>query len=116
MTLVGDSIIVPQPRCKTVDLDHPDQVDFAAKGTFIADGSEQNLGWENCWQGALEGRIEESTVAWTGEGTWMPESICYDWDKETNTVSVCTFPDGTSLTYGQSATGTCGAGSGTECP
>ena len=50
MTLVGDSIIVPQPRCKTVDLDHPDQVDFAAKGTFIADGSEQNLGWENCWQ------------------------------------------------------------------
>ena len=50
MTLVGDSVIDPQPRCKTVDLDHPNQVDFAAKSTFIADPSEQNLGWGNCWQ------------------------------------------------------------------
>ena len=50
MTLAGDSIITPQPRCKTVDLDHPDQVDFAAKSTFIANAAEQNMGWENCWQ------------------------------------------------------------------
>ena len=50
MTLTGDSIITPQPRCKTVDLDHPDQVDFAAKSTFIANAEEQNMGWENCWQ------------------------------------------------------------------
>ena len=50
MTLAGDSIIVPQPRCKTVDLDHPGQVDFAAKSTFIANAEEQNMGWENCWQ------------------------------------------------------------------
>ena len=50
MTLAGDSIITPQPRCKTVDLDHPDQVDFAAKSTFIANAAEQNIGWENCWQ------------------------------------------------------------------
>ena len=50
MTLAGDSIITPQPRCKTVDLDHPNQVDFAAKSTFIANAEEQNIGWENCWQ------------------------------------------------------------------
>ena len=50
MTLAGDSIITPQPRCKTVDLDHPNQVDFAAKSTFIANAEEQNIGWEDCWQ------------------------------------------------------------------
>ena len=50
MTLAGDSIITPQPRCKTVDLDHPNQVDFAAKSTFIANAEEQDIGWENCWQ------------------------------------------------------------------
>ena len=52
MTIVGDSVIDPQPRCKTVDLDHPNQVDFAAKSTFNvdADHSEQNLGWGNCWK------------------------------------------------------------------
>jgi len=116
MTLAGDSIIVPQPRCKTVDLDHPSQDDFTAKSTFIANAQEQNLGWENCWQGALEGRIEQSTVTWTGEGTWMPENICYDWDKETNRVFICSFPEGTSLTTGQSATGSCGAASGVDCP
>merc|ERR1711997_602982 len=50
MTLAGDSNQIPQPRCKTVDLDHPDQVDFAAKSTFDATPAEQNMGWENCWQ------------------------------------------------------------------
>ena len=70
----------------------------------------------NIQQGALEGRIEASTVSWTGEGTWMPESICYDWSKETNKVFICTFPDGTSLTNGQSASGSCGVGAGLECP
>ena len=133
MTLAGDSIITPQPRCKTVDLDHPTQVDFAAKSTFIANAEEQDIGWENCWQvsqseillcwfsslfikGALEGRIEQSTVTWTGEGSWMPESICYDWDDEKVRVSVCTFSEGTSLSSGQSATGSCGAADETSCP
>ena len=50
MTLAGDSNQIPQPRCKTVDLDHLNQVDFAAKSTFIANAEEQNIGWENCWQ------------------------------------------------------------------
>ena len=67
-------------------------------------------------KGALEGRIEQSTVTWTGEGTWMPESICYDWSKETNRVFVCTFSAGTSLSSGQSATGSCGPADGTSCP
>merc|ERR1711953_1425707 len=116
MTLAGDSIITPQPRCKTVDLNHPDQVDFAGKSTFTANAADHYMGWENCWQGALEGRIEQSTVTWTGEGTWMPESICYDWSKETNRVFVCTFSAGTSLSSGQSATGSCGPADGTSCP
>ena len=67
-------------------------------------------------KGALEGRIEQSTVTWSGEGTWMPESICYDWSKETNRVFVCTFSEGTSLSSGQSATGSCGAADGVSCP
>ena len=67
-------------------------------------------------QGALEGRIEQSTVTWTGEGTWMPESICYDWSDEKNRVFVCSFSEGTVLSYGQSATGSCAAADGTSCP
>jgi len=116
MTLAGDSDQIPQPRCKTVDLNHPDQVDFATKSTFTANAADHYMGWENCWKGALEGRIEQSTVTWTGEGTWMPESICYDWSKDSNRVFVCTFSEGTSLSSGQSATGSCGAADGTSCP
>ena len=135
MTLVGSPNQIPEPKCKTVDLDHPSEVDFAAKSTFIANAAEQNLGWENCWQvngqtvyqkvvyihiytpkGALDGYVQQSTIVWTGEGTWMPESICYDWDKENNRVFVCTFAAGTSLTFGKSAMGTCGVADGLECP
>ena len=50
MTLVGTPLQIPEPRCKTVDLDHPNEVDYATKSTFVANGAEQNLGWENCWQ------------------------------------------------------------------
>ena len=50
MTLVGTPLAIPEPRCKTVDLDHPNEVDYVTKSTFLANGAEQNLGWENCWQ------------------------------------------------------------------
>ena len=62
MTLAGDSIITPQPRCKTVDLDHPTEVDFAAKSTFIANAEEQNIGWENCWQVYINTSESDSIV------------------------------------------------------
>ena len=43
----------------------------------------------------------EAEVVWTGEGTWRPDNICYDWDKVTNKVFVCTFAPGTALSYGE---------------
>ena len=67
-------------------------------------------------QGPLDGYVQESTVVWTGEGTWKPKSICYDWDKEANRVFICTFPDGTALTTGQEAVGSCSISDGTDCP
>ena len=55
-------------------------------------------------------------MVWTGEGTWRPDNICYDWDKVTNRVFVCTFSPGTALSYGEAAQGTCRAGETTSCP
>ena len=50
MSLAGDDIVLPQPRCKTVNLDHPDRLDFTATSTFNANIEEQHMGWENCWK------------------------------------------------------------------
>ena len=116
MTLVGSDNLLPQPRCKTVDLDHPDLPDFQSKSTFLATVAEQDLGWGNCWKAALEGRVLEAEVVWTGEGTWRPDNVCYDWDKVTNKVFVCSFAPGTALQYGEAAQGTCRAGETTSCP
>ena len=74
------------------------------------------MGWDSCYQRGMEGEITAATATWTGEGTWSPDNICFDWDKETNRVSVCTFPAGTSLSNGQSATLACIKGDTTECP
>ena len=67
-------------------------------------------------QAALEGRVLEAEVVWTGEGTWRPDNVCYDWDKVTNKVFVCSFAPGTALQYGEAAQGTCRAGETTSCP
>ena len=53
MTLVGSDNLLPQPRCKTVDLDHPDIPDFQSESTFLATVAEQDLGWGNCWKVSL---------------------------------------------------------------
>ena len=50
MSLAGDDIVLPQPRCKTVNLDHPDRLDFTSSSTFRATIEEQHIGWENCWK------------------------------------------------------------------
>ena len=60
MTLVGTPLLIPEPSCKTVDLDHPNDVDYASKSTFVANGAEQNLGWENCWQVRLKNLLFSS--------------------------------------------------------
>ena len=50
MTLTGNEIILPQPKCRTVDLDHPYQQDFQSESTFEAKREEQDLGWANCYK------------------------------------------------------------------
>ena len=50
MSLAGSDMLLPQPRCKTVDLDHPDLPDFQSSSTFLANVAEQDLGWGNCWK------------------------------------------------------------------
>ena len=57
----------------------------------------------------------EAQVVWTGEGIWSPASVCYDWDKQTNKVFICSFAEGTKLSYGESAQGSCGAADSLEC-
>merc|ERR1712050_641796 len=116
MSLAGDSTQFPQPSCETVDLDHPLQEDFVSRSTFSASPEEPNIGWEDCWRSALEGRIEGAEVTWTGEGTWTPHTVCFDWDKETNRVFLCTFPPGTGLSWGESQSGSCEVYPGLECP
>ena len=59
------------------------------------------------FQAPLEGSVMECEVVWTGEGTWRPASICYDWDKVTNRVFTCRFPQDTAVSYGQAAQATC---------
>ena len=50
MSLAGSDIVVPQPRCRTVDLDHPGRDDFSYRSTFSTSQSEEIfMGWENCW-------------------------------------------------------------------
>ena len=67
------------------------------------------------FQAALEGVVRQCDVTWTGAGTWRPVSICYDWDKATTRVSICTFPPGTALSYGEVAQGTCSPADSLTC-
>jgi len=116
MTLTGTFLQTPSPKCKTVDLDHPNRVDFMDSSQFLSIPSEQNYGWKNCFNGPLDGLVSAANVVWTGEGQWSPDTICYDWDKDTQVVSVCSFPAGTTLAYGESASATCTYTHGTDCP
>ena len=50
MSLAGDDIVTPQPRCQTVNLDHPGRQDFTSSSIFRATTEEQNIGWANCWK------------------------------------------------------------------
>jgi len=115
MTLTGSIFVATPPECKTVNLDHPGTPDYVSKGTFLATHDEQNNGWASCYRRGLEGQISEAEVTWTGEGTWSPNNICFDWDKESFLVSVCIFPDGTTLNTGENAVLTCSMGSVTDC-
>merc|ERR1719323_2678061 len=91
MTLTGSDNLIDPPKCRTVDLDHPNQVDYVSRGEFNAQPAEQDMGWDSCYQRGLEGEVIDAVVTWTGEGTWSPVQVCYDWDKDTNRISICTW-------------------------
>jgi len=107
MTLTGTPFQQPNPQCKTIDLDNPTKPDFKDTSTFLSIPSQQEYGWNNCWNGPLDGMVSSAVVTWTGSGQWSPDTICYDWDNEKQVVSVCSFPEGTTLAHGEQATGAC---------
>ena len=63
----------------------------------------------------MEGEISNAEVTWTGEGTWSPKSICFGWTKADWAVTICDFPDGTTLENGESATLMCKKGTSAAC-
>lgn len=63
--------------------------------------------------------VSEASVTWVGEGTWIPDNVCFDWvdPQEKNLVSICRNTNGASLSNGESATLTCETAAGLkECP
>ena len=50
MTLTGSDNLIDPPKCRTVDLDHPNQVDYVSRGEFNAQPAEQDMGWDSCYQ------------------------------------------------------------------
>jgi len=115
MTLTGTFLQNPSPQCKTINLDNPTNPDYTGTSTFLSTPSEQEYGWNNCWNGPLDGLVSAAVVTWTGSGQWSPNTICYDWDKETQVVSVCKFAEQTTLAYGEQAEAFCSYPGDTDC-
>lgn len=117
MTLNGNFVLDPMPNCQTVDLDHPTQDDFSQTSIFNTTMEELDIGWDSCWKKPLGGMVTAAMVTWTGEGTWSPNTICFDWDDVTNKVSVCSISPSTEphLTTGQSVSLDCRIGDKKDC-
>jgi len=115
MMLTGSTGSLHPPECQTVNLDHPGTPDYVSNGIFKAVPEEVDAGWNTCYRGALEGEISNAEVTWTGEGTWSPKSICFGWTKADWAVTICDFPDGTTLENGESATLMCKQGTSAAC-
>lgn len=49
MTLTGTFLQNPSPQCKTINLDNPTNPDYTGTSTFLSTPSEQEYGWNNCW-------------------------------------------------------------------
>jgi len=109
MTLTGFIAQDPKPRCKTNGLDNPNNIDYASRGVFEAEPTEATWGWGTCYQSPLNGMVSEASVTWVGDGTWIPDNVCFDWvdPDESNLVSICRNTNGASLSNGESATLTC---------
>jgi len=114
MTLTGRQ---PNIQCQTVGLDHSSIPDYVSKGDFDAntEGPHEN-GWGSCHKSALEAEVKAASVKWVGEGTWTPESICFDWDNDSYQVWVCTNTNGSSLANGDSVDLTCAESTEFVCP
>ena len=50
MTLTGSEDILPSPKCKTVNLDHPSTPDYTGEGVFDAIPAQQDDGWDSCYR------------------------------------------------------------------
>ena len=64
----------------------------------------------------MEAEVKAASVKWVGEGTWTPESICFDWDNDSYQVWVCTNTNGSSLANGDSVDLTCAESTEFVCP
>jgi len=75
-------------ECKTENLDNPDAQDYTS-GSVAHFGKDGGLG--GCWTD-LNQAIESGSIAWTGSGTWVPESenpICVDFFGDDNLNYCC---------------------------
>ena len=53
-------------------------------------------GWGTCACHALDGLVTKLEASWKGSGTWTPDTVCFDWHKSGQYVTLCTYNDSTS--------------------
>jgi len=53
-------------------------------------------GWGTCACHALDGLVTKLEASWKGPGTWTPDTVCFDWHKRSQYVTLCTYNDLTS--------------------
>jgi len=53
-------------------------------------------GWGTCACHPLDGLVTKLEARWKGPGTWTPDTVCFDWHKPSQFVTLCTYNDSTS--------------------
>jgi len=105
-TIIGDDDQTPQPNCRTgTDFDWETGLQAAYQGREVVEVSDPtcndpdntedlDAGWGTCACSPLDGEITELSFEWKGPGTWTPYTVCFDWHKVSQHVTVCTWEDG----------------------
>merc|ERR1740137_395314 len=63
-----------------VPLNHQDVLDFSAGlARFAGSSNADQTAMGECFQAPLNGIVRGGNLTWVGEGTWVPSSICVDW-------------------------------------
>jgi len=57
---------------------------------------DRENGWGTCGCHALDGLVTKLEASWKGPGTWTPDTVCFDWHKRSQYVTLCTYNDSTS--------------------